>query len=191
VNGQMLPYTAGVPAGLTVVTPFPMYVKGNYNVQQTATGPSDAGVNKTVDTYPAALMADSITVLSSAWSDSYNASTLLTARIPVTTTINAGMLEGIVPSNPGISGNYSGGVENFMRLEENWSGASPLWYNGAIVVLFYSQYATSTWQAPGVYYQVPTRDWAFDTNFTQQVKIPPMTPEVKAIIRGQWTATAQ
>jgi hypothetical protein len=191
VNGQMLPYKDGVPAGLTVVTPFPLYVKGDYNVRQTASGPCDAGLNKTVDTYPAALLADSVTILSSNWSDSYNASTLLTARNPVTTTINAGMLEGIVPSNPAISGSYSGGVENFMRLEENWSGSSPLWYNGAIVVLFYSQYATNSWQAPGAYYQVPTREWAFDTNFTQQVKIPPLTPEVKAIIRGQWTATAQ
>ena len=30
------------------------------------------------------------------------------------------MLEGIVQSNPTISGNYSGGVENFLRLLESW-----------------------------------------------------------------------
>jgi len=168
-----------------------MYVKGDYNIQTTVGGPSSAAANTTVHTDPAALMADSITILSSNWSDSYNSSTSLGSRGPATTTINAAMLEGIVASNTNIVGNYSGGVENFLRLEENWGGGSPLWYNGAIVVLFYSQFATNTWQAPGVYYQVPTRDWAFDTNFTMQIKIPPMTPEVKAIIRGNWTATAQ
>jgi hypothetical protein len=188
VNGQILPSSAG----LTVVTPFPMYVKGDYNIRTTAGGPNSAGVNSTAHTYPAALMADSITILSSNWNDSvYNSGYAMSSRNPVTTTINAGMVEGIVASNTNIVGNYSGGVENFLRLEENWGSGSPLWYNGAIVVLFYSQYATNAWQAPGVYYQVPTRDWAFDTNFTQQVKMPPMTPEVKAIIRGNWTATAQ
>ena len=150
-------------------------------------------MNSTVHTDPAALMADSITVLSSSWSDGNNSSTSLGSRNTVTTTINAGMLEGIVGSNTNISGNYSGGVENFLRLEENWGNT--LWYNGAIVVLFYSQYATNSWQPPspgaGGYYAVPTRGWAFDTNFTQQIKLPPMTPEVKAIVRGNWTATAQ
>ena len=175
VNGQVL----ASPAGLTVATAFPMYVKGNYNVRTNATtGGSDVDVNATTYTYPAALMADSITVLSANWSDSYNSSVPLGLRNPVVTTINAGMIEGIVPSNTNIFGNYSGGVENFMRLEENWASGSPLWYNGAIVVLFYSQYATNSWQAPGNYYQVPTRDWDFDSNFTNINKMPPLTPLV-------------
>ncbi len=104
-----------------------------------------------------------------------------------TTTINAAMLEGIVASNPNISGNYSGGVENFLRLLENWSGDT-LTYNGSIVVLFYSQYATNSWQPTGNYYNPPTRKWAFDLNFDNALKIPPLTPDSKAMIRGNWYA---
>jgi hypothetical protein len=111
------------------------------------------------------------------------------------TTVNAAMLEGIVASNPAISGNYSGGVENFLRLLENWSdsptGASSqqtLTYNGSIVVLFYSQYATNSWQPTGNYYNPPHRNWAFDLNFQNPNKLPPMTPANRAIIRGNWYA---
>jgi archaellum component FlaG (FlaF/FlaG flagellin family) len=137
-------------------------------------------------------MADSITVLSTGWNDSSakNASTA------ANTTINAGMFEGIVRSNPNISGNYSGGVENFLRLLENWGSGNILTYNGSIVVMFPSQYATNSWQptssssgssATG-YYNAPTRHWAFDLNFANQALLPPLTPQTKAVIRGQWSA---
>jgi hypothetical protein len=79
-------------------------------------------------------------------------------------------------------------VENFLRLLENWSG-STLWYNGSIVVMFPSQYATNYWQAPGSspdYYNVPTRKWAFDTNFENYLNLPPMTPTSQAVIRATW-----
>lgn len=182
VNGQLLPSTAG----FTVATPFPVYVWGNYNSQDTSgSALGQYGTNgATAHTYPAALMGDSITVLSASWSDT-NYSKLPT---PSDTTVNAAMLEGIVQSNPNISGNYSGGVENFMRLLENWGGT--LTYNGSIVVLFYSQWATNSWLAPGGsgYYNPPTRHWAFDLNFKQQQKLPPLTPQIKAMIRGYWYA---
>ncbi len=189
VNGSVLASSYG----LTVATPFPMYVKGNYNVRTNATtGGNDIGTNYTAHTYPAALMADSVTILSSNWNDAtYTSSYGLSSRNPSATTVNAAALEGIVPTNPNISGNYSGGVENFLRLLENWSSSTTLTYNGSIVVLFYSQYATNYWQNPGGYYQVPKRQWAFDANFTSEQGLPPMTPQVKAVIRGQWMATAQ
>ena len=75
------------------------------------------------------------------------------------------MFEGIVQSNPTISGNYSGGVENFLRLLESWSSKT-LTYNGSIVVMFPSIYATNSWEPTGNYYNPPTRNWAFDANFT-------------------------
>jgi hypothetical protein len=40
---------------------------------------------------------------------------------------------------------------------------------------------------PGAYYGVPTRNWAFDTNYLIQAKLPPMTPQFKKVIRQQWT----
>jgi len=96
------------------------------------------------------------------------------------------MFEGIVQSNPNISGNYSGGVENFLRLLENWGGT--LTYNGSIVVMFPSQYATNSWQPTGNYYNAPTRHWAFDLNFASESGLPPLTPQTKAVVRGQWSA---
>jgi hypothetical protein len=167
INGSRLPSIYG----FTVVTPFPMYVLGNYNVQNSSG--SSIGVNSTTHTYPAALMADAITILSTNWQDSVTTEN----PTPKATTVNAAMLEGIVPTDPSISGDYSGGVENFMRLLENWNNNVPLWYNGSIVVMFPSQYATNHWSY-GSYYTAPVRDWAFDANFTQINKLPPLTPLV-------------
>ena len=87
------------------------------------------------------------------------------------------MLEGIVPTNPNISGNYSGGVENFMRLLRKAWGNNTLWYNGSIVVMFPSQYATNLWSY-GNYYDAPGRNWAFDANFAAN-KLPPLTPRTR------------
>ena len=181
VNGAQLPCTTDpggsgrTTDGLTVVTPQPLYVKGNYNVQTTnsAAGAS-AGTTNTAYTYPASLMGDAITILSANWSDNYNSSTSLSARVPSITTINAATLEGIVQST---NSSYSGGVENFLRLEENWSGVT-LQYNGSIVVMFASQYATNFWPGTGTIYNAPARKWAYDLNFTDPAKLPPLTPFV-------------
>jgi len=169
---------------------------GNYNSQNNGVSAlglwsTNGSTVATANTLPAAIMGDSVTILSTNWSDS------VTNKMPNpgNTTVNAAMLEGIVASNPNISGNYSGGVENFLRLLENWqndpTGAGnqqALTYNGSIVVLFYSQYATNSWQQTGGYYNPPTRNWAFDLNFKVANKLPPMTPASRAMIRGNWYA---
>ncbi len=187
VNGVQLASSYG----FTVVTPFPMYVLGDYN-SQTPAG-SSLGVNSTgANAWPAALMADSITILSDGWHDT---TTNLNPSSAANTTVNAAMLEGIEPSNPAVAGTtyhthlysgYSGGVENFLRLLENWGSGNILTYNGSIVVMFPSTYATNYWN--GDYYGVPTRHWAFDTNFKNQGGLPPLTPQFKAVIRNQWLA---
>ena len=177
VNGAQLPTN-----GLSVATPFPMYIKGNYNVTTNGINYS-LTLNDTTNTRPAAIMGDAVTILSSNWVDTTTGSISLSSRTPVSTTVNAACLEGIVPSNGSY---YSGGVENFLRLLENWSSGTTLAYNGSIVVLFQSQYATSFWLNPGNYYNVPTRAWGFDLNFNTQSKLPPMTPQVRATIRRTW-----
>jgi hypothetical protein len=198
MNGAQLPNpgNASVPYGFTVATPFPLYVWGNYNSQNNGVSAlglwsTNGTTVATANTLPAALMADSVTILSTNWNDS------VTSKMPNpgNTTVNAAMLEGIVASNPSISGNYSGGVENFLRLLENWNndptGAGNkqvLTYNGSIVVLFYSEYATNSWVNTGNYYNPPTRNWAFDLNFKNANKLPPMTPASRAMIRGNWYA---
>jgi hypothetical protein len=190
INGAQLPHTTDpngtypATSGLTVTTPQPLYVKGDYNVQ---TASSSAGASKgttnTANTYPAAIIGDAITILSSSWSDGYTSGTGLGSRTtPTPTTINAAALEGIVQST---NSNYSGGVENFLRLEENWNNNVVLTYNGSIVVMFPSQYATSPWSY-GSYYTAPVRYWAFDYNFTNPQKLPHSSPKVFRIIRNTW-----
>ena len=184
VNGAQLP-----SAGLTVAAAQPIYVEGNYNTQTNSGGSQALTLGSTTNgcTVPAALMGDAITILSSAWSDSYNSSTALTGRNPVSTTVNAACLEGIVPSANGA--NYSGGVENYFRLLENWSSSTTLTYNGSVVCMFPSQYATNNWQHTGVYYNPPNRQWGFDLNFLKgQQYLPPLTPMARYVIRSSWTA---
>jgi len=189
VNGAQLPSTTDpggsgrTTSGLTVATPQPLYVEDNYNVQTASSSAgASAGTTNTASTYPAALLGDAITILSGSWKDTYNSSTNISGRIPSATTVNAATLEGIVQST---NSNYSGGVENFLRLEENWSGVT-LTYNGSIVVMFPSQYATHFWPGTGSIYNPPNRNWAFDLNFTNPGKLPPLTPKVYKLIRSSW-----
>jgi hypothetical protein len=83
---------------------------------------------------------------------------------------------------------FSGGLNNYMRMVEDWSGVTfryrgsfislsertansrgPINANGAYV--FGSRNSTS-------YYMVPTRDYAYDTYFNSFTNLPPMTPTV-------------
>jgi len=118
VNGQQLP----THWGLSIATPMPIYVKGDYNIQTNAGGSKSQLMTNTAWTRPAALMGDAITVLSATWNDSataYQSGGNLSSRTPTFTTINAACLEGIVPSTKvGSTKHYSGGLENFLRLLE-------------------------------------------------------------------------
>ncbi len=151
-NGSTLP-----TGGLTVVSENPMYVQGSFNTSSTW--------------QPAALVGDSINVLSNAWKDSDSSVDITasgnTKRIASDTTINAAFLAGIVPDSKDSSGNehYSGGVENFPRFLENWSGKT-FTYNGSMVELFQSKQATGHWDNnSSKTYSPPKRVWAFDTGF--------------------------
>jgi len=175
-NGGMLPVNTA-PKGFTVASAMPLYILGSYNYQD-STG-SSLSQNSTTHTWPAAFMADSITILSGSWSDTVYSKKPSAASA---TTVNAALVAGIVRSTNSV---YSGGVENFLRTLEDW-GSSTLWWNGSIIVMFPSRYATNSWQQTGNYYGAPNRKWAFDTNFLSASKLPPMTPQSKGVIRGSW-----
>ena len=107
-------------------------------------------------------------------------------RTATATTVNAAFLAGIVQT---VSGSYSGGVENFPRFLENWSGVS-FTYNGSMVVMYDTQVALGPWRGTGEdigIYNPPIRSWAFDMNFRDPVKLPPGTPCVRALIRSGWS----
>jgi hypothetical protein len=192
VNGGQLPSAKG----LTIATAQPLYVLGNYNIQTNSGGSQSINTANTAWTYPAALMGDAISILSGNWNDansltksgsSYNppesgiGNRVVTSNI----TVNAACLAGIVPSTKvGTQKQYSGGLENFLRLNEDWSsGSRQLWYNGSIVAMFPSIYATNFWIGPADRsgypthnYTVPQRKWAFDAYFLVRSRLPPLTP---------------
>jgi len=58
-----------------------------------------------------------------------------------------------------------------------------------MVKMFPSLYATNTWRTAGVYVP-PKRDWAYDVNFNQAAKLPPITPSLYRMVRGLWAAVA-
>jgi hypothetical protein len=178
IDGQTL-----MNGGLTVATPDPLYVEGNYNVDPTQVGTANTSKSK-----PAALVADSINVLSGNWNDA-NGNKTLSNRTATDTTVNAAFLAGIVPSG---NGYYSGGVENFPRFLESWSGRT-FTYNGSMVVMFPSQTGISPWKGTGSLYNIydpPTRNWNFDMNYSDPTKLPPITPSVRTAIRGSWVSVA-
>jgi hypothetical protein len=175
-NGQTLPSN-----GLSIITPDPAYVVGNWNVSTNGTTIITQSYN-VADTLPSAIYSDSFTVLSQAWSP-INSSNAIALRTATADTVNAAILTGIVPSNGTY---YSGGVENFPRLLENWSGVN-LYYNGSMVEMFTSQISNYPWPGTGVVYNPPNRYWAFDTNFNNPAKLPPLTPKVIYLNRARWS----
>lgn len=164
VNGTTPPVNGGT--GLTVVTPNPLYVWGNYN----CTNAAYLGTTNTSATVPCALISDALTILSPTWDDALSAGNY-ESRTAVSTTVNAGILAGAVYSTGSGVGQYSGGVQNLPRLLEDWSGET-LFLNGSIVNSYYSTWATNQYQAPGVYYGEPSRQISFDPNFNDPKKQP-------------------
>ena len=174
IDGATLP-----PQGLTVATPSPLYIQGNYNV--TALG---LGTTNTIGTQPASIAADAITILSGNWADT-NGSKTLSNRIARDTTVNAAFLTGIVATT---STSDSGGVENFPRFLEDWS-ANTFTYNGSMVCMFYSSIATGLWKGIGSTYDIynpPNRNWGLDQNFQYRDKLPPSTPCLTILVRSTW-----
>ncbi|MEY2562474.1 MAG: hypothetical protein QOH88_667 [Verrucomicrobiota bacterium] len=167
INGYRLPQVSANTnniEGMTLVSANPIYIKGNYN---TSTGSADSVASNTA-VYPstagtyttptgsgytrklAAVIGDSINVLSPAWSD-FNSTLSISNRTASNVTINAALVGGIVPSS---GGNYSGGGENFIRLLEDWK-QNTFCYYGSIVELFVSKQGTGPWTGAGNNYKAP------------------------------------
>ncbi|HVU34330.1 MAG TPA: hypothetical protein VHE61_12915 [Opitutaceae bacterium] len=199
LNGTDLPdgsNSSSPKAGLTVATDNAAYIVGDYNTG--GTPPVDTSSSTSADPQvsgytrqPAAVMADAITIVSSNWiSGDYNSKSSLSQRPAVNTTVNSALISGVVESvKTGANAAYSGGVENYFRLLENWtpsSGQKRLTYYGSIVNLYDSQQSTAKWITTGTYYNAPVRNWYFDTNYLNPNSLPPGTPIVRSLLRGQW-----
>jgi hypothetical protein len=162
-----------LPAPATLVSDNPVYLQGNYNIN-----------NKV----GSAVIADAITILSNRWGDidgdgtfddDRNYSTqVLNNRNAWSTTMNVALMTGNTDTNPGVI--YNGGVENVLRFMERWSGDT-LTYRGSIIDLWNSVIATGNWIYGSPIYTAPNRNWSFDTDFLDPANLPPGTPNVYTI----------
>lgn len=172
--------------GFTVGSENPVYVLGDYNSNA---GDPIWGGGADVPHSETAVIADAVTVLSNAWSDlnstnSPNATDPGTYRNAATTYYRMAITAGksINFPFPGWenSTDYGfgtdGGVHNFLRFIEDWSSAT-LNYEGSLVSMYYSTYATGTFKCCAYsVYQPPNRNYVFDADFTQPQNLPPGTP---------------
>ncbi len=194
MNGAQLPANGNF--GFSVATQNPLYVLGNYNIQTSSGGSQSLNTNDTTYTVPAALMADSLTVLSPNWTDdqgfqTYSSST--TSHDATNMTINAAIVVGTIPSTDNTATGFSGGVHNLPRLLEDWS-SSHLWLNTSILRLWDSRWATNQFRNPAgfnptpvnPYYNPPTRHYSFDLNYLNPAKVPPGIPVATVPIRFAW-----
>lgn len=191
VNGATLPASTG-NKGFSVVTDDPLYIKGDYNsTASDSTRP------------PALLAADAIMILSNAWSDNNSSNTSVSARNASSTTTNAVFMSGIVPSgskefNGTKRPHYSGGVENYYRYLETWSGDTHT-VKGSIIGLWASQTFRTAWNRPpnfpnsatddrtvGNIYGAPNRNWSWDTRLGGINGGPPGTTAYIEIRRIGW-----
>jgi hypothetical protein len=211
VNGAALPnrktITSTAQEGVTIVTNAPIYVVGNYNspgINAGTRGGTAVGTETTAtigdpkdNEVPAAIVADAINILSNAWwnttdakpSGDANSTAAKSSRIGTNTEICAAFLTGNVATvgSGNNNSNYSGGVENFPRLHEDWNGT--LRYRGSMIALFNSELATGQWTNAS--YSAPTREWGFNKMFGSQGRYPPGTPKIRTYRRLDYRDLSQ
>ena len=175
INGADLPDACS--QGFSVASENPVYVKGNYNTD-----------GKTL----ALIAGDAVTILSNSpdgtkgWQDA-NSNKTISNRTAEATTINCVFMNGIVASGNDSNGNshYSGGVENYFRFLENWSGKN-FNFNGSLIQLWGSKKATGYWPGTGTIYNPPNRNWSWDKSLNV-INGPPGIPSFITIKRSQWS----
>ena len=185
MNAAQLP--ANNNYGFSVATPNPLYVQGDYNTKTSAG--SSTGTNNAYEV-PAALLSDSLTILSPNWNDSDGYASYSSGSSTfdaATMTINAAIVTGTVPSTDTSSSTttFSGGVHNLPRMLEDWTGVN-LYLNTSIIRLWSSTMATNQWKYQGTYYNPPNRYFSFDNNFLNPAKVPPGIPNALVPIRFAW-----
>lgn len=194
-DSPVLPFPAGMtnsadPTGLTVVSDQAIYVEGNYNCNDV----NRCNGNPVQPTWnPSAFIGDTINVLSENWENGGNdsKSVLPLANRPASDTeVNAAFIGGQDITTPTEG---SGGLENYPRFHETWSGDA-LNYLGSFVSLGVPSYSNGPWCANGQscnvntgactgrnncnIYDPPVRNWDYDGRFEDAANLPPLNPQV-------------
>jgi len=178
--------------GFTIASENPVYVQGNYN--SSAADPFWGTANNAVPSQglhsAASIIADSVTVLSNSWSDM--GSLMFPTDVTNNRQANADAYYRMavsggknvpfpIPGWTNVSQDFGtdGGLHNFLRYLENWN--STLHYDGSLVSMYYSEYATGTFKCCTTVYNPPTRNYYFDVLFLNPSNLPPATPEFQDI----------
>jgi Tfp pilus assembly protein PilX len=178
--------------GFTITSENPVYVQGDYNTS--ASDPFWGTANAATPTHAphsaASIIADSVTVLSNSWSDmgslmfptdpsNRNAGADAYYRMAVSGGKNVPFP---IPTWANVSQDFGtdGGLHNFLRYLENWN--STLHYDGSLVSMYYSEYATGTFKCCATVYNPPTRNYFFDVLFLNPANLPPATPEFQDVV---------
>jgi hypothetical protein len=179
VHGGLVGGVNSLPSpGLTIASENPVYVQGDYN----ATAASVVAEPNVA----AAIIADSVTLLSNAWSDP-DSFLSPTASDPTRNATTTGYRMAIItgktlpfpkPSYASSSFGSDGGAHNFVRNLENWNiGGVVQRYRGSLVSFFTSRQAIGSFKCcDGDTYIRGDREWAFDTDFLTPGLLPPATP---------------
>jgi hypothetical protein len=226
VNGGRMQLPANGSQGLTVASENPVYIEGNYNACSVninqATGISTANTGNNflpgcvggvgfgntpgVDHVSAAVIADSVTLLSNAWNDlrsfvnPHDASQDNAlpfdandddARGATTTWYRTAIISGKGLNFPRAATGYNGatdggdwgtdgGAHNFLRYIENWSNET-LNYRGSIISFYTNRQAVGVYKCCDVVYSPPNRGFNFDTEFLTPALLPPRTPMFRTL----------
>ena len=162
-KGVKLINASSLPGPMTVASDNAIYIQGDYN---------------TSGWQPSAVIGDAVYLLSNSWSDAANHNTSSSLNTASNTTYNVAILAGDTPNATA----YNGGLENFPRFLENWSGKTCT-ITGSFINLYLSENATGQWQYGSPIYRAPVRNWSFDLNFLDFNKLPPGTPSVGTVLR--------
>ncbi len=176
------------PRGMTIVTNQAIYTWGHYN---------------NTNWIPAALLSDSLNVLSRNWQDdpgtanagsgcpgsgnncsansgTGNGNVATNNRVATATTLYAAVMSGTdstggIEGVGGQGGAYNGGLENYPRFHEYWTNIN-FTYLGSFVSLNTPRHVNGAWIYGGRYYTAPNRFWDYDTRFNDAANLPPLTP---------------
>jgi hypothetical protein len=158
--GNLVPFAA---TGLTIASNGPVYVQGDFGVV------GGGGPNGTV----ASIAGDAVTLLSAGFDDGVHAwgnapgVTNATGNIQIAASVLAGNVETTASAS-------DGGVENALRLIENWGGRTQT-FQGALQVGFRSVFHTQPFSS-GVFVS-PVRNWKHDPGMASGA-VPPGAPRL-------------
>ncbi len=167
------------PCGLTIASENPVYIQGDYN--------APGGSVLAAGTVATSVAADAVSLLSDNWNDvnSYIGPYNNGLRNAVSTQYRVAVIAGkqipfaIPPGEGQVDFGTDGGLHNFLRYIENWGGDT-LTYEGSLVSFYFSRQAVGLYK--GTPYSPPSRQYAFDNNFTQGPQwLPPRTPSLRTV----------